>query len=358
MKVTKPDGTRYNISDIADMLGVAPSTVSRALNGKKGVGEQQRNKILALAQKLGYEIPAVRQEPAVSALSALPPSVSQKNNTIALVIGDIRNPFYADLEYGIQECLSQEGYQIMIFNSEYDIDKELSILQKTAEGGFSGLFLVTAQSEKMEAVLKTLSLPVVLVNRNFPGFPGDSVFADNFQAGYLAAVHLIDLYHRKIGFIRGPLLSSASTQRFEGYSQAMSNFGLTIDDRFIYDCDLKIESGRQSAKVYLACPPEDRPSAMIIVNDLAALGFIDECRKNGLSIPQDVSVISFDNIIYSSIEGINLTTVSQHVDEMSREAARLMLKQLHGDQTHPERVIITPELVVRGSTARSADFPD
>ena len=354
MKSFKTDETRYNISDIAEMLGVAPSTVSRALNGKKGVGEQQRNKILTLAQELGYEIPAVRQE----AAEVTPLSVKGlQSNTIALVIGDIRNPFYADLEYGIQELLGREGYQIMIFNSEYEIDRELTILQTAAEGGFAGVFLITAQSERMEAALGSLSLPVVLVNRNFPNFPGDSVFADNFQAGYLAAVHLIDLYHRKIGFIRGPLLSSASTQRFEGYSQAMSNFGLPMDDRFIYDCDLKIESGRQSAKVYLSYPREERPSAMIIVNDLAALGFMDECRKNGLSIPEDVSVIGFDDIVYASIEGIRLTTVSQHVDNMSREAARLMLKQLHGDVTHPERIIISPELIVRGTTARSSDFP-
>ena len=326
------------------MLGVSPSTVSRAINGKKGVGEKQRAKILELVKEIGYQPNTFAQ------------GLSQGHvNIIALILGDIRNPFYSDLVFNIQSILNESGYLVMVFNSEYDVEKELAILDMTSRFNFAGLILITAQSERVQASLASIDLPMVLVNRILPAYHGDSVLTDSFHAGYLAAMHLIDLYHTRIGFVCGPGVSSASAQRFEGFRQAMSNLGLTIDQRFVYESDLKIESGRRIAKEFCAAG-SDRPTAMIVVNDLTAIGFMDECKKSGLSIPDDLSVVSFDDIIYSSIEGISLTSINQHAEEMSSQAARLILKQLQGDRSHPERIIITPELVVRNST-KQADEP-
>ena len=330
--------TKYSISDVAEMLGVSASTVSRAINGKKGVGKKQRDKILEVVKKIGYQPNTFAQ------------GLSQGHvKIIALILGDIRNPFYSDLVFNIQKLLNEKGYLVMVFNSEYDIDRELDFLNMARQFNFAGLILITAQSEKIEESLNILDIPMVLVNRILPFYHGDSVLTDNFQAGYLAAMHLIDLYHTNIGFICGPGVSSASTQRFEGFKQALANFNLSVDERFVYESDLKIESGRKIAKKFLSIK-SDRPTAMVVVNDLTAIGFLDECKKEGLSIPDDLSIVSFDNIMYSSIEGINLTSMNQHVEEMSEQAARLILKQLQGDRSHSERIIITPELVVRNST--------
>lgn len=339
--MSETENARYSISEVAQMAGVSPSTVSRAINGKKGVGSAQREKILRLVSELGYQPNSVSrgQEDAFA-----------KN--VALIVGDIRNPFYADLEYYIQETLRREGYQLMVFYSAYDADREVEILKMAQQYHFAGVIMVTAQSRQVEETLASYRNPTVLVNRNLPFYKGDSVLTDNFQAGYLASMHLIDLYHRHIGFVRGPQTSSASSQRFTGYRQALSNFGLPLDEADIYDCNLEFESGRTCAEAFLQRPASKRPSAMIIANDIAAIGFMDVCRKNGLSIPEDLSIVSFDDIVYASVEGIRLTSVSQHVDEMAREAARLMLKQLGGDTTHPERIIITPELMVRDTTAQ------
>ena len=350
MAITQNGEAKVRITDVAEVLGVAPSTVSRALNGKKGVGARQREKILALAKEMGYE---AETDESQSEKPVKRPLRETTSNKIAFVLGDIRNPFYVDLAYNIQKRLSDEGYQIVIFNTEYSLEREQEILLQADSENLAGVFLVTVQSESIVEALHSVSLPVVLVNRNLPMFSGDSVFADNFQAGYLAAVHLSDLYHKKIGFIRGPEVSSASSMRDDGFVQAMSNFGLLVDERFIFESDLKLESGREAAKALLLHAAEERPTAMIVGNDLTALGFMDECKNQGLSIPEDLSVISFDNIVYSSLKGIELTTVSQHVEEMSSEAARLMLKQLKGDTEHPERIIITPELVVRRSTMQA-----
>lgn len=339
------DDSKYSISEVAKMLGVSASTVSRALNGKKGVGAAQREKILRLAEEIGYQ-------PSTMAHNR---RTASQSGVVGLIVGDIRNPFYADLEYHLHRALSEKGYTTAIFNSEYNVEHELEILKMAEQLRFAGIVMVTAQSEALEKALAEITIPKVLVNRNLPSYTGDSVLIDNFQAGYLAAIYLIDLHHSRIGFVRGPLVSSASSQRFEGFKQALANFGMPVRDEYIFDCELVFDSGRDCGEEFLKRKFTERPTAMIIANDNAALGFVDVCRKHGLSIPEDLSVVSFDDIIYSSIEGIRLTTVSQHVEEMSREAARLILKQLDGDTAHPERVIISPELIVRDTTTYPAD---
>ena len=337
--------SKYSITEVAKMLGVSASTVSRALNGKKGVGSEQRQKILRLAEEIGYQPNTLIHHR----------RSGNESKLVGLIVGDIRNPFYADLEFHLHRILSEKGYMTVIFNSEYNVEHEVELLKMAEQVRFAGIIMVTAQSEALQKTLAEMTIPKVLVNRNLPSYTGDSVLIDNFQAGYLAAMHLIDLSHRRIGFARGPLVSSASSQRFEGFKQALANFGLPLVDEYIFDCELVFDGGRRCGEKFLKRKFKERPTGMVLANDNAALGFVDICRKHGLSIPEDLSVVSFDDIIYSSIEGIRLTTVSQHVEEMSREAARLILKQLNGDTGHPERVIITPELIVRDTATFPAD---
>ena len=336
MKASK----KYSISEVADMLGVAPSTVSRALSGKKGVSEAQREKILKLAAEIGYQPNGMRLE-----------NAAKNEKVIGMILGDIRNPFYSKLVYHIQDFLKEQGYMVAVFNSEYDVRKEIQSLEMCEQFNAAGMILATAHSKEMEEKLSEEQLPMVLVNRILPGYSGDSVIVDNFQAGYMAAMHLIDYNHTRIGFICGPGSSSASSQRFEGFKQAMRNLNLPLDEAFIFHTDLRLESGRRAAGEFLA-KPGPRPTAMIAGNDMTAIGFMDICRKNGVRIPEDLSIVSFDNIDFASVEGIQLSSIDHHVEEMSREVVRLLLKQIEGDRTHPERIIIAPELIIRGSSGR------
>lgn len=334
---------KYSISDVAEMLGVSKSTVSRAINGNSGVGEELRKKVLDLVEEIGYKPNTIAQ------------SLSRgRVNIVALILGDIRNPFYADLAFNIQRILSSHGYMVMVFNSEYDVQREIEFLKITIQFNFAGLILITAQSEKIEDMLNTMDVPMVLVNRILPSYTGDSVLTDNFQAGYMAVMHLLELGHKHIGFIRGPLVSSASYQRFEGYQQALRNFNLPFNEAYVYDSDLKMETGHQIACRFIE-EQKVRPSAMVIVNDMTAIGFIDGLRENGISIPEELSIVSFDNIELSAMKGIELTTISQHVDQMSEHAARLMLKQLKDKESKPERVILEPTLIARKTTGPCSD---
>ena len=328
---------KYGISDVAEMLGVSKSTVSRVINGNAGVGPELRKKVMDFVEEIGYQPNTIAQ------------SLSKGHmNIVALILGDIRNPFYAELTFKIQQIIRDSGYMVMTLNSEYDIERELEFLKITEQFNFAGLILITAQEEKIEEKLNRMDIPKVLVNRILPTYAGDSVLIDNFQAGYLAVMHLIELGHKHIGFIKGPGVSSASSQRFAGYRQAIANYGLPFDEKFVFESDLKMETGRLISKKIVGL--NIRPSAMVVVNDMTAIGLMDGCRAAGIVIPQELSIVSFDNIPFASMYGIELTTISQHVDKMGEKAAGLMLKQLKDKNAKPERIIIEPTLIVRGTT--------
>lgn len=335
-----PSSIRYSIADIAEKLGVSTSTISRAINGKKGVGEKKKQEILDYIERIGYQPNRLAQGLSKGYIKI-----------VALLLGDIRNPFYTDLVFNIQKTLTENGYMVMVFNSEYDVEREIELLDMIKQFNFAGLILITAQDDRIAKTINKLNMPMVLVNRIINAYTGDSVLIDNFQAGYMAVIHLLDLGHKRIGFVKGPGVSSASSQRFEGFKKAMDNYNVAVDEQFIFQSDLTVQSGKEIARQFFSIK-ENRSSAMVIVNDLTSIGFMDICQKQGLRIPEQLSIVSFDDIWCASVEGINLTTVTQHVEKMSGEAARLILKQLNGSEEHPERVIIPPTLIVRNSTAK------
>ena len=145
---------KYGISDVAEMLGVSKSTVSRVINGNEGVGPELRKKVMDFINEIGYQPNTIAQ------------SLSKgRMNIVALILGDIRNPFYADLTFNIQRILNDNGYMVMVLNSEYNIDRELEFLKLTEQFNFAGLILITAQEKAIEERLKNMEMPKVLVRR-------------------------------------------------------------------------------------------------------------------------------------------------------------------------------------------------
>lgn len=337
----------YTISQVAKMLGVSPSTVSRAMNNAPGVSDTVRRQILDFIDEIGYRPNTVAQ------------SLSRgRSNMVALILGDIRNPFYADLAFGIQKALDRCGYTVTTFNSEYDYKKEQQFIQFARQYNYSGIILITVNSEEADKYLEHLDFPVLLVNRITKHYAGPLVVTDNFQAGYIAARHLINLGHKRISFIAGQHKNStASAQRFEGYKQALSNYQLEYCDEYcLFDMDWRMDTGYTAAQDIFSKKSsgikDNFPSAFLIANDLLALGFMDYCGAHDIRIPEDISIVSFDNIAYARLNQIQLTTVSQHVETMSEEAANLMFQLLTDPPKEPRRVIIEPTLVIRNTTAQ------
>ena len=238
----------------------------------------------------------------------------------------------------------------MVLNSDYSPEMEFENIRLVSHFNLSGLFLITINPPGVEKLLQSLDLPIVFLNRMLSVGRSNSVLFDNYQAGYLATLHLADLRHQRIGFIFGSDKPPASQQRYLGFSQAAINFCVDVPKEYLMECDLTITGGEEAGKRFLSCLAP-RPSAMVISNDIAAIGFMNVLKQAGIRIPEDLSIISFDNTPISSSSGIELTTIDRHVEETSQTAVRLMLKQLHDPSAEPEKPIIMPTLVIRKTTA-------
>jgi len=331
------NNVKYTIADVAEMLGVSRATVSRALSGSPGVGPELRQKIIDFTEEIGYKPNSVAQ------------SLSKgKMKTVGLIFGDVRNPFYAELTYHIQKAFNENGYSVMIFNSEYNVEKEVEFIHMAEQFCLAGLILFTAQTNMSKPQFDKIHVPIIFANRSLELKNYDSVLTDNFKAGYIAAMHLIELGHKRIGIINGQSLSSASMHRFEGAKQAMRNCFLTLKEDDIMTGDLKMDTGYALAKDFFK--RKDRPSALVIGNDMMALGFMDYCKEINVKIPEELSIVSFDNINFSAMHGIELTTISQHVKEMGEKAAELMVNRIENPKAEYKRIILEPTLIVRNST--------
>ena len=182
---------------------------------------------------------------------------------VALILGDIRKPFYSDLAFYIQRHLTEQGYIVTTFNSEYDPDKEAQYMRIAQQYSYGGIILVTVNSEAADKYLTNMDIPLLMVNRITSNYDGSLVVTDNFQAGYIATRHLINLGHKEIGFISGHHQSStASYDRYRGFRQALSNYHLEYREEYCsYNKDWRLETGYQAAEEYFAKDADSRELA-------------------------------------------------------------------------------------------------
>lgn len=331
---------REIVTDIAKTLGTSSSSVYRALTDMPGVRPDIRSQVKALAMAVGYRPTApakTRHE--------------QKNEIVALFVGDVRNPYFADLTYCLQSELTEQGFTVMLFNPEFEESKEIHFLRMAHRYHWSGVISMSAiQNDRLLHELERLDCPTVLLNRSIDGFKGSTVIIDNFQAGYRITKHLIELGHQRIAFLAGPANSNTSAQRLQGFKQALANYSISFDERDLFQGDLKMETGFSVARTYIK-DIASRPSAIICGNDLMAIGFLQVCKENGLRVPEDLSIAGFDDIPNASLTGIDLTTVRQPTQVMGHKAVELLLRQIRKQSTGPEKVILDPELIIRKTTA-------
>lgn len=330
------------ITDIAHLAGVSPATVSRVINKRPGVKNNIRKRVNEIIAEKGY-VP-----------STLASGLSRgQTNIIGLILGDIRNPFYADLTYFAQKQLQNYGYNAMLFDSEYNSDKELECLIIANQLRFSGIIMTSAlDSIDLIHTIDNLLCPVVLLNRTIENFNGSTVEMDNALAGYILTKHLIDLGHSSIAFLTGPKNSSSSSNRVLGFYKAMKEYRLPIIRDNIITGDLTQKTGYQVG-LDIISNFHNYPSAIICGNDLMAIGLIDACLRNGIRVPEDISVAGFDDIKVSQLININLTTIKQPSSNMAIAAVDLILEKINDTECPNQHIVLEPELIVRGSTIQN-----
>ncbi|TBL78367.1 catabolite control protein A [Paenibacillus thalictri] len=330
------------IYDVAREAGVSMATVSRVVNNNPNVKPQTRKKVFEAIERLGYRPNAVARGLA-----------SKKTTTVGVVIPDISNSIFSEVARGIEDIANMYHYNIILCNADKRKEKEIRVINTLLEKQVDGLlFMGGAVTEEHIQAFKTSSVPIVLCATADENNTIPSVDIDHEKAAYDAVQVLIQNGHRSIAMISGSLQDPANGYaRYQGYKKALEEAGIALSEDLVRVGNYRYESGSEATKYFLELP--QRPSAIFAATDEMAIGAIHTLQDNGLRVPEDVSVISVDNIRMASMVRPTLTTVAQPMYDIGAVSMRLLTKLMNketkeGDLT---QVILPHEVIQRNSVA-------
>jgi LacI family transcriptional regulator len=331
---------------VARAAGVSQSTVSRALRGDPRVREETRRRVDEAARRLGY-VPN-------SLASSL---VSRSTRTVAVIVSDLTNPFFPSLLTPIYDELQLMGYRVVLFTERTDIPTGQESLRRLLDRSIDGVLVTTATLDSRFAVeLQQRGLPMVLLNRYIDGLDVDRVISDNFGGAVTGGRHLLDLGHRRIGIIRGPSNTSTSRDRTAGLLEALADHGIARDPELVREGSYSHQSGYQHTRELLRLP--DPPTAIVCGNDVVAFGALDAALSLGVRVPQDVSILGFDDIPMAAWEVFQLSTLRQPIGDMARAAARMLAERIeHPADIGPGREQVFQTSLVRRATVDRPPMP-
>jgi len=325
--------------DVAERAGVSVTTVSHVINDTRPVSDALRERVFAAVDELGYQ-------PNVLARSLR----RGETHTIGMIVPDSANPFFAEVARGVEDTSFEQGYSVILCNSDGNLEKELLYTNVLAEKQVDGiLFMAAGVSTEHIRALQERRMPLVVVDRDIPGVTVDSVLTDNARGGWMATCHLLDLGHRCIGCIAGPSDVTPSAERVTGYQQALDEGGISLDEALIVKGDFQYESGYQAMRQFLAM--DDPPTAIFACNDLMAIGAIRAALELGRQVPAGLSVVGFDDVRLASFANPPLTTVVQPKYEMGVVATAMLLERMRDQDIPPRRRMLDISLLIRQSTS-------
>jgi len=327
------------IADVAKRAGVSKMTVSRVINNSGYISQETRSSVQRAIEELGY-IP-----------NALARSLRHKQtSTIALVLTDIMNPFFTTIARGVEDAASEQGFTVMFCNTDESHDEEIEYLKVLIQKQVDGLLLVPAQSSRDSVdLLQSHALPFVLLDRRIPDAEVDTVRGDSEGGAYDLITHLVRQGHEHIAFLGGVEKATSVTDRLAGYRRALNEAGLAINPAHIFYDSFTYESGCAMAKQALEASP--RPTALFGTNNLIAVGAFHALRALGLRVPEDISLVAFDDIPEFMVIDPFFTVVLQPAYEIGRQAALLLLERLAGEGARlPQEIILPTQLVIRRSS--------
>lgn len=325
------------IVDVADEAGVSYATVSRVINNKDHVSPEKRERVLRAMAQLGY----VANMQARSLAGG-------ESRVVGLLVDYLSSSYMDEIIRGIDEALDAENYDLMLYTTHRRKTKESAYVTKLTRRLADGLLLILPRNAA--AYLDTLrqrQFPHVLVDylsdqQNVP-----SVSTTNFRGAYDAMSFLLSLGHRRIGFITGTMEFGCARDRLDGYRAALKDHGIPVDPQLVCEGDFMQPQGYQNAQRLLSLP--EPPSAIFSSNDMMAFGVMEAARERGLRLPEDLSIVGFDDIPQASYVHPALTTVRQPLEEMGRSAAHLLLKYIAHPNAEIERIELPTRLIIRES---------
>ena len=323
---------------IAEKAGVSFATVSRALTHSAKVRPEMMQRIRAAMNELG-----------ISSIDDLFLGKGTLSKMVLVIVENIAIGFFANVVIGICDELKCMGYTVTLCNSSCNESDEISAIHKAEEDGYAGIIMVTVlETEQMISALTEVRIPVVLVNRYIRSLDLDVVRIDNYRGGYLAGQCLIDNGHRRIAHLSGPKNSSAPADRLRGFTAAMQDNGCPFSQEDVVYGDLSLDCGRDFASLVAG----KGYTAIYVGNDIMAAGAVSRFEKLGIRVPEDISLICFDDSPLVSEDSLNITCISCDPKRMGHSAAEVLLKRIAEPLGQHIKIIYSPKLILRGSIQR------
>ncbi len=327
------------IYQVAERAGVSLSTVSRVLNGKASVNKVLKERVEKAVKELNYRPNSVARSLA-----------NNRTDSVGVLVPELNAPFFGDLMQAVESTLRAADKHVIISVGRNCLETEKDAVEFLISRNCDALIMhAEALSDEYLLELNQSKLPVALVNRQVEGLPEACTSLDNEKGGYLATRHLLELGHKDIAYISGPTDKCDASLRLEGHRRALSEAGLPINPQLIFNGDYSEEDGKIGLLELMA---RDVPfTALVCANDWMASGAISCARDLGMSLPHDLSVVGFDDVVFAHHVFPRLTTVSNPIAEMAEMSAKYILNKVYG-QANNVQLYFEPSLVVRESTVK------
>ncbi|MGM0370577.1 MAG: LacI family DNA-binding transcriptional regulator [Bacillota bacterium] len=326
------------MKDIAEIVGVSESTVSRAINNKAGVGEKTREEILKVAKKRNFQPNRLAQNLA-----------KQETNVIGLLLPDISSLFYSDVARGVQDYATSRGYQVIVCNTDDNKEHEINYINWLKSNKVAGMIFLGGGLVNNEIVkLGLTDYPIVLANRLVEQVTLPSVLIDDTSGAFKATEHLLDKEYERIGLVLGPANSWQSQNRLQGYKQALRQRGIDYDSDLVLNKSWTRKSGYQGFLELMDL--EKPPRAIFAANDLIAAGVVEAIKLGGYFIPQDIAVVGFDDTVVTSVIDPPLTAIARPMHQLGVKSANKLLSLIKEENFSQEIEILESELMIREST--------
>jgi len=327
-----------SIKDIARAANVSHSTVSRALRNSPVVNAETTERIKRIAQEANFRVSAVGRSLATG-----------RTNSVGVVVTTLSDPFIAEVVTGLESAAASRGYSVILASSRGDAIQEMKVVQSFEERRVDGIVVMDSRVGSVYLpVLAEMKIPIVLINSHHPGEFMYSVAIDQIAASRAATKFLIQLGHRRIGYIADRFGAQSNAGRLAGYREALESFDIPYVPELVAQGDSLPEGGLHAAEQLLSL--NERPTALFCYNDMTAIGALSAAHIHGLRVPDDLSVVGFDDLAIASYSQPPLTTVRQPKQEMGRIAMEILLNLLNGSAAESSRKV-PGELIVRESTA-------
>jgi LacI family transcriptional regulator len=335
------------LHEVGIRAGVSAMTVSRVVNGRGRVDMETRRRVEEAIQALDYVPNRIARG-----------LISQKTQTIGLIVPDVVNPFFAPVVRGAESAARKAGYRVLLCNSEGDLRLEREYIEDLVAHRVEGLMLAPASDRSRSSILSLLrgGFPLVLIDRALPDADCDLIVSDNANGARRLIEHLIGIGHREIAHVTDAEDTSTGRERLRGYRDALDAAGIPFQSELVVRTTVDRIGGYRAAQEILTRDP--LPTAIFAVNNMTAVGTMEALRERGLSVPRDMGLVCFDDVEHLAVLSPFLTVIDQPAETFGSLGAQLLLERMTGKaSSRPRRVILQTDLIVRESCCVESGVP-